>query len=361
MVFADLWKKTGYRLAQKKWCYKHGFFPHRFSAYFITKANYKSFLSDRDYCYLHPINNDFKKWINDNVSPRYILAPFKEHFTKCYFHLLVRNKKILVVPLVDCPEGYEASYDGILQLLRDKGDLAFKTSSGDNNNTFKKLSYRDGCYFVNNQFCHGKDIIRIFNTIEQYFIITEYVMLHRDLKVIYPESANTVSMLIVNKDGVSPLIGHTCMRIGTSLTGITDNITSGGVVVKVDIETGRYYDGESIINNKNKPCSKHPDTGVSLEGFLPHWDFIKEQVLAMCKYIPQLEYMRFDIAITDNGFVVVEISDYQDLYRFRDYNEQVQQFFWKKLERKYERNKNHIDKYKRTFNMIHEFHDFNAN
>ncbi len=354
VVFQDLWSKTGYSLAQKLWCYKHGFMPYRIPQYGLTKENYKNFLSDRDYRYLHPINNSFTKWINDKVSPRYVFDSFKDHFAECYFHLLVRDGETIVVPLADCPEGYEANYDGVLKLLRDKGDLAFKMSSGTHGDGFKKLSYRDGVYFVNNEFCHEKDIIRIFDTLDRFFIVMEYITLHKDLRAIYPESVNTIRLLVINEDGLSPFIGNAYMRIGSSSTGVTDNVSYGGVFTKIDIETGRYYNGERVVDHNITPCLEHPDTGAALEGFLPHWDLVKDQVLAICKFIPQLEYLGFDIAITDRGFFVVEINVHQDLHRFPNYGKEVQQYFWRKLEQKYERNKKYINKNSLFAPVLHE-------
>ena len=334
MVKRSFKKEKNYTLRQKIWCYRRGFMPYRISQYGLTNNNYKEFLSDRDYCYLHPINNSFAKWINDKVSPRYVLAPFIEHQVKCYFHLLPRIGKIDIVPLIDCPEGYGPDYVGILKLLRDMGDLVLKRSSGTHGVGFRKLSYRDGVYFMNNSFCHECDIIKLFNSLRRFYVITEYITMHKDLKVIYPESVNTIRILVINENGVSPMIGDAFMRIGSSSTGVTDNVSFGGVFAKVDIPTGRYYDGEQVENHVITKCPAHPDTGIPIEGILPHWDMVLDKVKDICRFMPQLEYMGFDIAITDDGFKVLEINVHQDLHRYPLYRQEVKNYFMKKLEQK---------------------------
>ena len=335
IIREDLKKEKAYSIFKKIWCFRRGFRPWRIHQYDLTKENYKNILSDRDYCYLHEINNSFVKWINDKVTFRYILMPFKDYLPKYYFQILSRygNKKD-VVPLIDCPPGIESNYDGIIDLLREKGDLAFKMSSGTHGIGFYRLSYRNGVYFINNKFCHISDIIKLFESRKVFYIVTEYIKMHNDFLNIYPNSVNTIRVMVINEDGISPFIGHAFMRIGSSTTGATDNIGFGGVFAKVNTETGEYYDGEQVINHVITKCPEHPDTGVKIEGTIPHWNIVIDNVLLMCKLMPQLEYMGFDIAITENGFVVLEINVHQDLHRYPMYCNEVKDYLFRKLEQK---------------------------
>ena len=82
------------------------------------------------------------------------------------------------------------------------------------------------------------------------------------------------------------------------------------------------------------PCPHHPDTGVLIEGQIPLWDKVKEVVQKICLTIPELEYLGFDIAITDHGVKVLEINKHQDLHRNPEYGEEVQRFFRDKINQK---------------------------
>ena len=67
-------------------------------------------------------------------------------------------------------------------------------------------------------------------------MITEYIEMHRDLKKIYPGSVNTIRIMVINKTCFEPKIVQTYMRIGSSKTGVTDNIAYGGLAAYVDKE-----------------------------------------------------------------------------------------------------------------------------
>ena len=45
-----------------------------------------------------------------------------------------------------------------------------------------------------------------------------------------------------------------------------------------------------------------------LEGDLPNWDIIKQGVIDLNKEMPQLEYLGFDVAITEDGMKLPEIN-----------------------------------------------------
>lgn len=334
MVLTDLKNNKTDPLRKKIWCYRRGYMPWRIEQYGLTKDNYKTFLSDRDYCYLHPINNSFVKWINDKITPRYILDSFKDFIPKCYYHIIRRNGASIPVKLIDCPEDYEATFEDILRLLREKGDLAVKPSSGTHGVGFRKLSYRNGVYYINNRFSSIWEITNYFRSMKNFYLVSEYVTMHPQLREIYPESVNTIRVMVINEDGNSPCITDAYMRIGSSRTGVTDNVGFGGVFAKIDVKQGIYYCGEQTFNHVIKDCPNHPDTGVLIEGYLPNWDTVTKGIQDICLAMPQLEYMGFDIAITEEGFMVLEVNVHQDLHRYPLYQDYIKDFFFRKLENK---------------------------
>ena len=124
------------------------------------------------------------------------------------------------------------------------------------------------------------------------------------------------------------------MRIGSVTTGTTDNVAFGGVFCKIDVGTGKYGNAEQSKNHVLVPCPRHPDTDTLIEGTIPHWQLITEQVIAISKYIGQLEYMGFDVVCTPESFVILEINSHQDLHRYIYYDPKIKQFFFDKLKYK---------------------------
>ena len=154
------------------------------------------------------------------------------------------------------------------------------------------------------------------------------------LRIIYRQAAFTVRIMVINRCGLYPVIENAYFRIGTKSTGFTDNIGSGGVFAYVDEKTGHFHDAEVIKEHIISPCPLHPDTGVKIEGTLPHWGEVLTVIPELCRYISPLEYLGFDVVITDAGFKILEINTHQDLHRYPTYNENVHAYFAHKLELK---------------------------
>ena len=80
----------------------------------------------------------------------------------------------------------------------------------------------------------------------------------------------------------------------------------------------------------------HPDTGTLLEGYLPNWETVKKGVYDISMMIPQLEYLGFDIAITEDGFKILEINIHQDIHKAHEFTEEINRFFSEKIQYKKE-------------------------
>lgn len=127
-------------------------------------------------------------------------------------------------------------------------------------------------------------------------------------------SVNTVRfMTALYPDGTSKITA-TFIKIGR--TGkCVDNAGGGGNVdVCVDTQTGTIqhaiqYDGWRNI----KDISHHPDNGTPLNGVvIDNWQQIKEEVLRFQQAFPYCKTAGWDIAITDEGPVVIEVNDMWD-------------------------------------------------
>ena len=335
-VWDDLFHTKNVTLPQKIWAHKHGFFSWRLYQYGLTKDNYTQFLSDYDYYWLNRINNSYQIWVNDKTTFRYIMEPFKEYIPKYYFSVFKRNDSTIIRKMWDCPEDISEGFDGLVSMLRREGKLAFKASAGTHGDGFYCLSYENGTIFANGQPYTTSELRQLVEGTKSFYVVTEYLEMHKDLKKIYDKSVNTVRMMVVNGHGYDPRILQTYMRIGSSKTGYTDNVGYGGICVFVDKETGQLYQPETIKDHVFYDCPVHPDTGTPIAGYLPHWDLVRSKVLEICRYLCELEYLGFDIAITDEGFQILEINIHQDLHKVATFDEDIMEFFKRKIECKYE-------------------------
>lgn len=332
-VWDDLWN-TKVSLRKKIWAWKRGFLSFRIEQYGLTEDNYKEFLSDYNYHWLNRINNAYQIWINDKTTFRYILEPFKEYIPQYYFSIFNRNGKTEIEKMQDCDTKYEANYDGIIETLKDQKILALKPSAGTHGDGFYCLTFENGEITVNGECKSKEQFIELVESFKSFYLITEYIDMNNELKKIYPKSVNSIRVMVINENGYEPKIMQSYMRIGSSRTGYTDNVGYGGICVMIDTETGEMYNPETIVEHKFYPCPKHPDTGTMIEGKIPYWEEICEGIKRICRYLSELEYLGFDIAVTNDGFQVIEINIHQDLHKVATLDKEVIEFYERKMRNK---------------------------
>lgn len=330
---ADDWLHTKLPVSKKLWAHKRGFLSYRIAQYGLNEKNYAGILSDRDYRKLRPINNGFLVWVYDKVITRYILSEKKNYMPQYYFHLIVRSDGQVILPLPDLPSRSVVGIKDIVALLKEKKVLAFKPSEGSHGEGFYKLEYRDACFCINDDEVSEEQLELFILSRKAAYNVTEYVANHHLLSDFYSNTTFTVRIMVINENVTAPWIGNAYLRIATQKTGATDNIAHGGVCARIDIDTGRIYEPEIIVDHKIKPCPCHPDSGKPIEGFVPNWEEIKEGVLDISKYLCQLEYLGFDVVVTEDGFRILEINTHQDLHRYPHYSEQVQAYFMEKVQK----------------------------
>lgn len=303
-------------IKQKLWAYKRGFISDKIKNYNLTEENYKYFLSDFDYYKLYPINStEWSRYIDDKLTTKYVLSAFNEFLPKYFFNII---NKDLIIPLNDYTNKKKVCIEDVLDLLKEEGVLALKLCSGSHGVGFYKISYANNKFFIDDKEINYTNLAEFLNTLNGY-LVTEYISSHNQFKRIYSESTNTVRVMVINEDGVSPKIVNSFIRFGTSLTGSVDNAAQGGITAIVDINTGKYFNAKVKEGNRIVDCPKHPDTKVNIEGIIPNWQLVKDKLIEISYYLPGLKYMGFDIAITEDSFKIIEINSHQDIKLYQYY------------------------------------------
>lgn len=330
----DLLHTKGAPLHKKIWCWKHGFYSYRLWQYGVNEDNYTDFLTDYDYFWLNRINNDYQKWVNDKTTYRYIMEPCRQYAPKYYFSVFKRDGQAEISRMPDCPDGLSATFENVLALLKQEKKLAFKPSAGTHGDGFYCLAYENESYWVNGEESTADQVIETLSGQKSFYIVTEYLLMHEELRKIYPGSVNTIRVMVVNEHGYDPKIMQTYMRIGSSSTGFTDNVGYGGICAKIEKETGRIYQPQTISKHVFYDCPVHPDTNTEISGYLPNWEELRKAILSISGYLGELEYLGFDVVLTETGVCVLEINIHQDLHKVADFTDEMKEFFNKKIENK---------------------------
>ncbi|MFT3943465.1 MAG: sugar-transfer associated ATP-grasp domain-containing protein [Ancrocorticia sp.] len=330
----DFREPNGIPVRTKIWAYRHGMLSYRIPQYGITPANWQNYISDLEYRWLRHINNKYKYWLEDKISIKYVGAEFGECFPAYFYFTDTRGDHNTFIPMMDCPAELGASAQDVLHLAREVGTLALKPDEGSHGDGFFRLDCRDGSYFLNDAPASEQEIFAILTDSKNRYLVTEFITPHPDIARIYPHSVNTLRMIVFKRDGVTPQIGNAYLRIGTSASGFVDNTSSGGMFADVDLETGRFGNARILRDGLVQDQPVHPDTGVLIEGVLPHWEQAKEQVLRIAQSIKQLEYFGFDVAITEDGIKIPEINRFPDYPRIEKLTPDTIEYLLHKLTQK---------------------------
>lgn len=189
---------------------------------------------------------------------------------------------------------------------------ATESSHGDNVWVIKEFEYKDDDALMT-RFDGQK--IKLSEVLGEDPLIFESVVRQTEQFSRFNESSvNTVRfMTTLYPDGSAKIIA-TFIKIGRAGKCVDNAGGGGNVDVCVDTKTGEIkyaiqYDGWRNI----KEIEKHPDSGNQLNGvIIENWEAIKADVIKYQQAFPYCKAAGWDIAITDEGPVVIEVNDSWD-------------------------------------------------
>lgn len=316
--FSDDEKAFSMTAEQKKWAMERGFFPGRIELYGLTEENYRNYLPDWHYFMMHPLNHHFKIWVNDKLTLKYVLNSCGCESSMPKYYLYVENDGKYTY-LMDAPDYIAKDKDFVMNLLKETGILALKPNSGTSGGLgFIKLELVNGELFENNKKINFDRFEEIVSMMRNY-IVTEYVKQHDDLAKIWPDSECTLRVImgkgVTDNNYAKPEWFCTVCyaRFGSSLSGGASNLSSGGIGIAFDYETGKYKDFairyKKFCEDGNVKLKEHPDTHVEWsKESLPNWDKVKEMLECICSHVSSLSYLGFDVIVTNDGMKICEIN-----------------------------------------------------
>lgn len=303
----------------KKWALERGFYPGRVELYGLTEENYRNYIPDYSYFMLHPINHHFRKWL-DKLTLKYVLNSNGCEECMPEYYLYVENNGNYTY-LMDLPDNIKKDKDFILNLLKEKKTLAIKPNSGTSGGRgFMKVELKGEDIFINNEAVSMTEFEEIICHIGNN-IVTEYCYQHEDLARIWPASECTLRLIMAKmpyENKWSDARWHNVIsiaRFGSSVSGGASNMSAGGIGVGFDYETGKCRDFglrfRRFSEDGNIFCYEHPDTHVQWKDLtLPNWQNVKAIIERACQHISSLDYLGFDVIITQTGMKICEINSH---------------------------------------------------
>lgn len=146
-------------------------------------------------------------------------------------------------------------------------------------------------------------------------IVQPRIVAHRKLRDLTSGALPTVrAVTCLDETGVPELIGAVFrMSVGDNAT--VDNLHAGGIAAAVALDSGTLSKATNLGSDVRLGwLSAHPDTGARIEGrSLPCWRRAKQLALAAHRHFADRVVIGWDIAILDDGPVVVEGNGNPDM------------------------------------------------
>lgn len=195
----------------------------------------------------------------------------------------------------------------LIDLIKINGPVILKpVTEGKGNSVIKLFIDNDENILINNSKVLIHDLERLLMK-KKNWIMCEQIIQHEYSHSIYPETANTIRLLIIKDENNNSELVYAVHRFGTNKTGVVDNASQGGLVSKIDLSTGIMSAAKSIRTLEQ--YDKHPDTGSIIKGVkVPHWKEIKDKILIISNELPFLKMIAWDVCVTQNSFSVVEAN-----------------------------------------------------
>ena len=139
-------------------------------------------------------------------------------------------------------------------------------------------------------------------------VLEDVVENHHVLKEINPYALNTMRMITLIGDDGKPYLLFAAQKFGLGKR-IIDVF---GMHSPIDLETGRidypFHSGRTISDIY---YTEHPVTHKNVIGItVPYWEETKKMILEAAMVVPQVRYIGWDVAVTEDGPVIIEGNNF---------------------------------------------------
>ncbi len=243
--------------------------------------------------------------------------------------------------LLDNPYKGHQDIATLISVLKEKKEIACKPNNGTGSNGFFKLSYMDEILYINKDIVSEQDI-ETFVKDNPNYIFTEYLHPETFFASVNP-LIHTLRLVTVNPDGNNPRIIGGYLRFGTANHGETNHMNKNAdsksqfdFVTKVNINNGHIGNSKSVYFNRVVSTLRHPDSGVLVDFVIPNWSGLSTMILGISNRFFNIEFMGFDIGVTNNGFKLMEINThpgikYMQIFRSLYEDDWTREWFKRKI------------------------------
>jgi hypothetical protein len=296
--------KAGLPLSIRMSMLRRGFLSQSYLVYRLDENDPSQYLTDYQMFVRTPdLNGRYRVFLHDKEIFALMTKVMPAHAVET-FGIIRRGR---VVHGVGDRVGNAADY--LLDLLRKHPKLVIKPMTGSRGYGIRFLFRRDTEFYLNEERLSEQRLRDLIGEMDGDLVAC-YVEQSPEMAALYPRTVNTLRLLTMwDIEQGEPFIASAMLRIGSSSSYPVDNLSQGGVSTIVDLETGELSKGADYVRETGELTwhTHHPETRMRIEGMiLPHWQQIRSNMLAFCRSMPFLRHVGWDLAITADGFKIIE-------------------------------------------------------
>lgn len=289
-----------------------GFMVDQYALYDLKdKKNRKLYLSEYDWYKSRYINDPFDRMLDNKI----ICTEVLHHYINVPEIYFLKNKgKMVLFPAsgsnsLDEQNRWATAQDAV-DLLDVHSPLFIKPLAEGKGNGVRRIEKLESAseglqeYMIDDEIVDKAALLQYLNSHDNYFIC-QGVSQSDYLNSLYDKTTNTIRFITLRDPKTGKFkVFFAVQRIGTKDTIPVDNGSRGGLVAKIDLDTGKLSEAQSLhslTRHKVHPDSKNPIEGV----VVPNWNAIKDQMLELASRFPYLNFIAWDLLIDENDEVCV--------------------------------------------------------
>lgn len=328
---AERKSKSTIRLDHLKWMAKYRTINHYYYVYgFDRKSGYRDddYLEEKAFCRLRNHYNMSAQFGSRRAN--YICLLGDKFIFGMYLQALgFPTPKIMAM----CDENsltWLASQktEPLESIVQQEGlDVFVKDLLGECGEGVFSLKVRDGKMSVNGK-PHTIDQLR--HKITGKSLIQARVTQHPEMDALNPHSVNCLRIITARKnDEIVPL--SALLKAGSSKSPC-DNWAAGGIILGIDLETGKLKGDGFYKAAYGRKVTAHPETKVRFAEFkIPYFDACIETVRRVHHYFYGIHSIGWDVAVSPTGPIILEGNERWDTQMQQVHDPQIKRKFLETL------------------------------
>ncbi len=277
-----------------------GFLADQHVIYDLDTNESADYLSEFDWYRSRWINEPFDQMLNNKVVATEVLR----HVAAVPAVFMVKNKGRMYT--YEQPNRFATAQDGI-EIIRQQGSVFIKPINKGKGNDVHRVDMEGENFLLDGIPASESAVVSLLERDDGWFI-GETIHQHEELAKIFPDATNTVRIITLrDQDSGELKVFFAVLRLGTKETVPVDNGSRGGLVANINLDDGVVTEARSLWSKDVHEV--HPDTGTAIMGaVVPQWQEVKQEALRLAGLFPYLQFVAWDILVTDEGPVVIEAN-----------------------------------------------------